>query len=106
MIRTTLASTAALLAMGAPAAAAGDFEFQFTFDAEAVQTEQGARTVYRELSARVADQCETRGVSRRLADMISERTCQERTMASAIAQIEVPALTKIHAGETRRKPRG
>lgn len=103
MIRATLASAAACLVISAPAAAAGDFAFKYSFDREAVQTEAGARAIYQELFSQVARRCDMRGQTQRLADIISESSCQKRTLDSAVSQIDSPALDRIHAEKTDRR---
>lgn len=102
MIRTTLAATAACLLVAGPASAAGDFEFKYSFDSEAVLTEEGARAVHEELTEQVARRCDMRGQTQRLADLVTERSCQQRTMDNAVSQIGSPALDRIHAEKDGR----
>lgn len=103
MIRTTLAASAACLMLATPATAATAFEFEFSFDKARVQTEDGARAVHEELSARIARECKTRPGSRRLADLVMERNCHERTLQEAVSRIGSAALDRVHENQAARR---
>lgn len=88
----TLAVILSGLAIAGTASAANDFTFDYNYDANAVQTEQGAAQVLEELESQVADHCEDRRIFPRSIRGIMADQCVADTLERTVSQIDTPAL--------------
>ncbi len=88
----TLAVILSGLAIAGTASAANDFSFDYTYDAKAVQTEQGAAQVLQDLEHQVADHCEDRRVFPLAIREAMAKQCVATTLERTVAQIDTPAL--------------
>lgn len=80
------------LVIAGTASAANDFSFDYTYDAKAVQTEQGAAQVLEDLEHQVADHCEDRRIFPRSIRGVLADQCVANTLERTVAQIDTPAL--------------
>ncbi len=102
MTRRLLALAAVTGFLAAPAALASDkFVVEFDYSPAEVATPEGAERAYGELESMIAEKCRPATADRRRAsDYRLTRECVNRTLDDAVAQMDMPAVTRVH--EARR----
>ena len=88
----TFAVITAGLVIAGSASAAGQFSFDYTYDSQAVQTQQGAVQVLQDLEQQVASECEDRRIFPRSVRDVMSRHCVANTLETAVTEIDSPAL--------------
>lgn len=95
--RILTAATLALAAAATPAAhAADEFSFQYAFEREQLQTEEGAAAVLDDLTDQIKRRCSVGAFPSRLANRKLVRTCTADSLERAVTMINAPMLSKVH----------
>lgn len=94
-------AAAATLGLASTAHADETFAFDFVYDVEALQTEDGALEIYEALETAIAAHCETRGGGTPLMNRRLQQSCIEATMDAAIQAFDSPTLIATHTESVR-----
>lgn len=97
MIRTLTIAAFAAGTLALPAAAVEDLTINITYPAELLETNTGAQTVYEEISEAAEEVCEQSNPTERLRYMLASKKCEAEALDTAVARIDAPRLTAIHA---------
>ncbi|MEM6625917.1 MAG: UrcA family protein [Pseudomonadota bacterium] len=96
---TALAAASTL--MVAPIASAEDFAIEFKYDAEALQTYEGAVEVHRQMKNAVKDACGL-DTARTAREQSQATSCYRDTMDRAVSKVGSKTLVKAHANADGR----
>ena len=94
---TILAAAAATAIAAAPAAQADGFAFSFAYDAEKLETVEGAKEILSELEAKVERECRVLRTHSHLVDRVSTQTCVDNTLDDAIDRINSRNLSAAYS---------